>query len=66
MIAPTMATPNRRGPGRPRGRKKTLVIQARVDQALHDVLAALALENHRSKNAELVVALEAHAKAAGR
>ncbi len=41
------------------------VIQARVAPALYDAIASLATANHRSKNSELVVALESHLKILG-
>ena len=54
-----------RGRGRPPGRKEALVIQARVSRALFDALEALATQTRRTKNAELVLALESHLQAAG-
>ena len=51
--------------GRPAGRKEAQVIQARVGQELFDALAALCSQTRRSKNTELVLALESHLKTAG-
>jgi hypothetical protein len=51
--------------GRPPGRQTTVVIQARVSPALGDALDQLAAQTRRSKNTEMVLALEEHLKKAG-
>lgn len=52
-------------PGRPKGRIPSVSIQARVPPALHHALEQLAAKTRRTRNAELVLALEAHLAAAG-
>jgi hypothetical protein len=51
--------------GRPRGRKPTVVVQARCSPQVHAALEALAERNKRTKNAELLIALEKHLRDAG-
>lgn len=63
MIA-CMPKPNKKR-GRPQGRQETEVVQARVSPQLYAALDQLSAQTRRTKNAELVLALEAHLKAAG-
>lgn len=48
------------GRGRPRGRKETEPIQARVSPELYEALQVLTARTRRTKNVELVLALEKH------
>jgi hypothetical protein len=57
--------PKSGGRGRPPGRKATYVIQARVPQPIWDALGALVRKTRRTKNVELVLALERHLADAG-
>lgn len=61
----TMADAKKKPRGRPRGRAVSKVIQATVEPALFDALDVLSHSTRRTKNAELVLAIEAHLKAAG-
>lgn len=55
-----------RKPGRPAtGRKQTVTIQARVSPELHAALETMCATTRRTKNVEMVIALEAHLAAAG-
>ncbi len=53
------------GRGRPKGIKPTETIQARVSPELYAALDKLIATTRRSKNTELVLALEEHLRAAG-
>lgn len=53
------------GRGRPKGAKPTESIQARVDPALYEALEKLSKRTRRTKNAELILALEEHLRQAG-
>lgn len=56
----------KRKPGRPRTSPPDLiVIQAKVTPALHAALERAASRLRRTKNAEMVIALENHLKALG-
>ncbi len=62
----TMARKKSAGRGRPKGVKPTEAIQARVSPALYAALEALVAETRRTKNVELVLALEEHLRRAGK
>lgn len=65
MLTLTMSE-RKRKPGRPKSAPPDLiVIQARVSPDLHAALEAAAASGRRTKNAELVLALEEHLKALG-
>jgi hypothetical protein len=51
-------TPKPRGRGRPKGRKMTYPIQARVDRPLYAALTALSQREKRSKSVLLYMGLE--------
>jgi len=53
------------GRGRPKGGKPTESIQARVSLELHAALEKLTAQTRRTKNVELVLALEEHLRRAG-
>lgn len=64
--SPLKPTPRAvRGRGRPQVRDESFVIQARVDRFLFEALEKLVARSRRSKNAELVIALENHAQLHG-
>lgn len=60
-----MAPERKKKPGRPKGRVPSVSIQARVSPELHRALEQLAAKTRRTRNAELVLALEAHLAASG-
>jgi predicted HicB family RNase H-like nuclease len=60
-----MASEKKPKRGRPPGRKESMVVQARVSPELHAALEKLAQQNRRTKNAELILALEKHLEEAG-
>lgn len=66
MIA-SMAEPKKpkRGKGRPKGRRPTVVLQARVSPEMSEAFERLLQQTRRPKNTELIIALENHLKAAG-
>jgi hypothetical protein len=51
--------------GRPKGRQITVVVQARVSPKMHAALEKLAEQNRRTKNTEMIIALEKHLHEAG-
>jgi hypothetical protein len=51
--------------GRPKGRQTTVVVQARVSPEMHAALEKLAERNRRTKNTEMIIALEKHLQEAG-
>lgn len=66
MVA-TMAPekkPSRKG--RPKGRLPTKAIQVRAPLDLADALDALAKDSHRTRNQELILAIENHLRQSGR
>jgi hypothetical protein len=65
MLVMNQKRPKKKGVGRPPGRKPTVAIQARVSPELGAALDALTEQTRRTKNVELVLALESHLKAAG-
>jgi hypothetical protein len=58
-------TDKKKKPGRPKGRKETIVVQARAEPLMHEALERLAQQNRRTKNTEMLIALENHLRAAG-
>jgi hypothetical protein len=50
---------------RPKSRPPTIVVQARVSPEIHAALERLAGQNRRTKNAEMLLALEKHLREAG-
>lgn len=52
-------------PGRPPGRRPTIALQARIPEEMHQALGRLAEHTRRTRNTELVIALEKHLKAEG-
>ena len=62
MVATMAPNTNKPGKGRPMGRRPSTSIQARVPPAIADQLAKLAERNRRTRNQELIIALEKHLK----
>jgi hypothetical protein len=56
---------SKRKPGRPAGRQEVVLIQTRIPPALAGLLRQAAKANHRSANAEILVAIERHVEAMG-
>lgn len=57
--------PKKRKPGRPKGRTPTRAIQVRAPLEMADALARLAQKTKRTRNQELVIALEKHLRDQG-
>lgn len=67
MLSAVAEKPKKPGKrGRPPGRKETFVIQARVEWPLYEALEKLSAETRRTKNAELVLALEQYLQGLGK
>lgn len=62
---PIMADKPKRNRGRPRVRRETVSLQARIDRALSDVLDGVADRNRRPKNTEIIIAIEQYLQSLG-